>query len=106
MAVLDRGREHPLLDGLQRGLVEGGDRPHDLCLGHVALGVDEDLDLDRPLDLLDERFRRVLGLRDLDRPRALAEERGVRMPGFGGYMLYSGAVLIPCFLLVTLLFFV
>jgi len=38
--------------------------------------------------------------------RALAEERGVRMPGFGGYMLYSGAVLIPCFLLVTLLFFV
>ena len=37
--------------------------------------------------------------------RAIAEERGVRMPTFGGYMLYSGAVLIPCFVLVTLVFF-
>jgi Na+/H+ antiporter NhaD/arsenite permease-like protein len=37
--------------------------------------------------------------------RVIAEERGVRMPSFGGYMLYSGAVLIPCFVLVTLLFF-
>ena len=37
--------------------------------------------------------------------RAIAEERGVRMPSFGGYMLYSAAVLIPCFLLVTLVFF-
>jgi len=37
--------------------------------------------------------------------RAIAEERGVKMPSFGGYMLYSGAVLIPCFVLVTLVFF-
>jgi Na+/H+ antiporter NhaD/arsenite permease-like protein len=37
--------------------------------------------------------------------RAIAEERGVRMPSFGGYMLYSGAVLIPCFVLVTFLLF-
>src|SRR5437867_3280663 len=37
--------------------------------------------------------------------RAIAEERGVPMPSFGGYMLYSGAVLIPCFVLVTLVFF-
>jgi Na+/H+ antiporter NhaD/arsenite permease-like protein len=37
--------------------------------------------------------------------RAIAEERGVRMPSFGAYMLYSGAVLIPCFVLVTLVFF-
>lgn len=37
--------------------------------------------------------------------RAIAEERGVRMPTFGGYMLYSGAVLIPCFVVVTLVFF-
>jgi Na+/H+ antiporter NhaD/arsenite permease-like protein len=37
--------------------------------------------------------------------RAIAEERGVRMPSFAGYMLYSGAVLIPCFVLVTLVFF-
>ena len=37
--------------------------------------------------------------------RAIAEERGVRMPSFGGYMLYSGAVLLPIFLIVTLVFF-
>jgi Na+/H+ antiporter NhaD/arsenite permease-like protein len=37
--------------------------------------------------------------------RAIAEERGVRMPSFGGYMLYSAAVLIPCFVMATLVFF-
>jgi Na+/H+ antiporter NhaD/arsenite permease-like protein len=37
--------------------------------------------------------------------RSIAEERGVRMPSFGGYMLYSGAVLVPVFVLVTLVFF-
>jgi Na+/H+ antiporter NhaD/arsenite permease-like protein len=37
--------------------------------------------------------------------RAIAEERGVPMPSFGGYMLYSGAVLIPCFVLVTFVLF-
>jgi Na+/H+ antiporter NhaD/arsenite permease-like protein len=37
--------------------------------------------------------------------RSIAESRGVKMPGFGGYMLYSGAVLLPVFLVVTLVFF-
>jgi hypothetical protein len=37
--------------------------------------------------------------------RSIAEERGVRMPSFGGYMLYSGGVLIPVFVLVTVVFF-
>jgi Na+/H+ antiporter NhaD/arsenite permease-like protein len=37
--------------------------------------------------------------------RAIAEERGVPMPSFGGYMLYSGAVLIPIFGIVTVVFF-
>jgi Na+/H+ antiporter NhaD/arsenite permease-like protein len=37
--------------------------------------------------------------------RAIAEERGVRMPSFGGYMLYSGAVLLPLFGVITLIFF-
>jgi len=37
--------------------------------------------------------------------RSIAEERGVKMPSFGGYMLYSGAVLLPVFLVVTLVFF-
>jgi len=37
--------------------------------------------------------------------RAIAEARGVKMPSFGGYMVMSGAVLIPLFVLVTLVFF-
>jgi Na+/H+ antiporter NhaD/arsenite permease-like protein len=37
--------------------------------------------------------------------RSIAEERGVKMPSFGGYMLYSGGVLVPVFLVVTLVFF-
>ena len=37
--------------------------------------------------------------------RAIAEERGVKMPSFGGYMLFSGAVLLPIFMLVTVVFF-
>jgi Na+/H+ antiporter NhaD/arsenite permease-like protein len=36
--------------------------------------------------------------------RSIAESRGVKMPGFGGYMLYSGAVLLPVFALVTFVF--
>jgi len=37
--------------------------------------------------------------------KAIAEKSGVKMPGFFKYMLYSGMVLIPLFLAVTLLFF-
>jgi Na+/H+ antiporter NhaD/arsenite permease-like protein len=37
--------------------------------------------------------------------RSIAEQRGVRMPSFGGYMLYSGAVLVPVMVVVTLVFF-
>ncbi|UCE87539.1 MAG: sodium:proton antiporter, partial [Deltaproteobacteria bacterium] len=37
--------------------------------------------------------------------KAIAEERGVRMPSFFGYMLYSGAILIPLFVVVTWLFY-
>jgi Na+/H+ antiporter NhaD/arsenite permease-like protein len=37
--------------------------------------------------------------------RAIAEERGVRMPGFAGYFAYSLAVLVPIFLVVTVVFF-
>jgi Na+/H+ antiporter NhaD/arsenite permease-like protein len=37
--------------------------------------------------------------------KAVAEENGVRMPSFFGYMLWSCAILIPCFLLVTVVFF-
>jgi Na+/H+ antiporter NhaD/arsenite permease-like protein len=37
--------------------------------------------------------------------KAIAEEAGVTMPSFFGYMLYSGAILLPLFVIVTLLFF-
>jgi Na+/H+ antiporter NhaD/arsenite permease-like protein len=37
--------------------------------------------------------------------RSIAEERGVEMPSFFGYMGYSMGVLIPTFVLVTLVFF-
>lgn len=37
--------------------------------------------------------------------KAIAEAAGVRMPSFLGYMVYSGAVLLPLFGLVTLVFF-
>jgi Na+/H+ antiporter NhaD/arsenite permease-like protein len=36
---------------------------------------------------------------------AIARESGVKMPGFFGYMLWSGMVLIPIFLLITFVFF-
>jgi Na+/H+ antiporter NhaD/arsenite permease-like protein len=37
--------------------------------------------------------------------KAIAEERGLKMPSFFGYMLYSGLILIPLFVLITLLYF-
>ncbi len=37
--------------------------------------------------------------------KSIAEENKIPMPSFFGYMLYSLAILIPCFVLVTLIFF-
>ncbi len=37
--------------------------------------------------------------------KSIAEEAGVKMPSFFGYMAYSAGILIPVFILVTLLFF-
>lgn len=37
--------------------------------------------------------------------KAIAEHRGVRMPSFFGYMGWSFAILLPCFLILTLVFF-
>ena len=36
--------------------------------------------------------------------KSIAEQEGVRMPSFFGYMLYSGLILIPAFVLVTVIF--
>jgi Na+/H+ antiporter NhaD/arsenite permease-like protein len=37
--------------------------------------------------------------------KAIAEHEGIKMPSFFGYMLYSGTILLPIFVLVTRLFF-
>ncbi|MDM0013819.1 sodium:proton antiporter [Variovorax sp. J22P168] len=37
--------------------------------------------------------------------KAIAESRGVAMPSFFGYMLWSGAILLPLFILTTFIFF-
>lgn len=37
--------------------------------------------------------------------RSIAEENGIRMPSFFGYMLWSASILVPLFILNTLLFF-
>jgi len=37
--------------------------------------------------------------------KAIAEQQGVKMPTFFGYMVYSGLVLVPVFVLATLVFF-
>jgi len=37
--------------------------------------------------------------------KAIAEERGIKMPSFFGYMVWSVGILIPCFVLVTWVFF-
>ena len=37
--------------------------------------------------------------------KAIAESRGIRMPSFFGYMAWSSAILLPLFVLVTLIFF-
>lgn len=37
--------------------------------------------------------------------KSIAEHHGVKMPSFAGYMLYSGAILIPIFVILTLIFF-
>ena len=38
--------------------------------------------------------------------RSIAEESGVPMPSFFGYMLWSGVILMPCFVLLTFMFFI
>jgi Na+/H+ antiporter NhaD/arsenite permease-like protein len=37
--------------------------------------------------------------------RAIAEEDGLKMPSFFGYMAWSAVILIPLFILTTLVFF-
>ena len=37
--------------------------------------------------------------------KAIAEESGIKMPSFFGYMAYSGMILIPLFVVVTVVFF-
>jgi Na+/H+ antiporter NhaD/arsenite permease-like protein len=38
--------------------------------------------------------------------RSICEERGIKMPSFLGYMLWSGAILLPLFVVLTWLYFI
>jgi Na+/H+ antiporter NhaD/arsenite permease-like protein len=37
--------------------------------------------------------------------KSIAERAGIKMPSFGHYVLYTGAILIPIFVLATFVFF-
>jgi Na+/H+ antiporter NhaD/arsenite permease-like protein len=37
--------------------------------------------------------------------KAIAEDRGVKMPSFFGYMVWSGAILVPLFIVITFIWF-
>jgi Na+/H+ antiporter NhaD/arsenite permease-like protein len=37
--------------------------------------------------------------------KAIAEDRGVKMPSFFGYMLWSGGILIPLFIVMGFIWF-
>jgi len=37
--------------------------------------------------------------------KSIAEDRGVKMPSFFGYMLWSCGILVPLFIVITWLFF-
>ncbi|RDV03899.1 sodium:proton antiporter [Undibacter mobilis] len=37
--------------------------------------------------------------------KSICEERGIKMPSFFGYMAWSGAILLPLFVLITVIFF-
>ena len=38
--------------------------------------------------------------------KSIAEESGIKMPSFFGYMIYSIAILIPCFIIISFIFFI
>jgi Na+/H+ antiporter NhaD/arsenite permease-like protein len=38
--------------------------------------------------------------------KSIAESRGIKMPSFFGYMIYSGLILIPLFVLIDVVFFI
>jgi Na+/H+ antiporter NhaD/arsenite permease-like protein len=37
--------------------------------------------------------------------KAIAEDRGVKMPSFFGYMLWSGGILVPLFVIMSFIWF-
>ena len=50
-------------------------------------------------------FRSYIGNGPNFMVKSIAEHQGVQMPSFGGYMIYSAVVLIPIFIVITLIFF-
>jgi Na+/H+ antiporter NhaD/arsenite permease-like protein len=73
------------------GLLEGAIRPD--LLGAISLGA------------VFMGANTYLGNAPNLMVKLIAEQRRVNMPSFFGYMLYSGAVLVPLFALTSLLFF-
>ncbi|MEP6772553.1 MAG: sodium:proton antiporter, partial [Polaromonas sp.] len=37
--------------------------------------------------------------------KAIAEDRGIKMPGFFGYMAWSCSILVPLFIIMTFIWF-
>jgi Na+/H+ antiporter NhaD/arsenite permease-like protein len=37
--------------------------------------------------------------------RSIAEHAGIKMPSLAGYLVYSGSILIPLFVIISLIFF-
>ncbi len=44
-------------------------------------------------------------MRSLPVVKAIAEDRGVKMPSFFGYMLWSGGILVPLFVVMSFIWF-
>ena len=60
--------------------------------------------------LLDKRggdggYMAIYEVDDLDAREAALEEAGIRMPSFFGYMAWSCGILLPLFVLLTVIFF-
>jgi Na+/H+ antiporter NhaD/arsenite permease-like protein len=91
LVFFETARSLPASGQSPLGLIEGAIRPDLLAaisLGAVFMGANT-----------------YIGNAPNMMVKLIAEQRRVRMPSFFGYMLYSGAVLVPLFALTSFLFF-
>ena len=80
-----------------------------MCLGlHEILAflrVDSEIPPAAPRTLAGDLQQKLNSWTGMRWSVSIAREGGVKMPSFFGYLLWSGAILIPTFLLLTVLFF-